>query len=190
MASQKRSICINGSPGGPHPNPPPLLAPACHCHLQEHAAGRASLWVLKEDVHRGKGVAVVTPAQLLSRALEGAPSHGWFGGSWDWHGLLGGGSFAGWQRLLRLRAARQGWRGVLAHLWGGWNGAMNRVWRSMRSAASWRPWRGAGSPTRHVLAQQFLGEQYLVDGRPFYIRWGAVRARAGSRWSCRHWCGD
>lgn len=138
--------------------------------LQEQAAGRSSLWVLKEDVHRGKGVAVVSPTQLLARALERAPSAGWFGGAWDWHSLLGGGSWAGWQRMLRLHAARQGWRGVLAHVWASWNHAMNELWRSMLSAAGWRPWNLAGSPTRHVLAQQFLGQQYLVGGRPFYIR--------------------
>lgn len=164
--------CFERSLGRAHsnqvPSPPP--APVPRYLLQEHAAGRSSLWVLKEDVHRGKGVAVVTPPQLLSRALEGANRQGWLGGGWDWRGLLGGGSWDGWQRMLRLRAARQGWRGVLAHLWGTWNGAMNRLWRSMRSAASWRAWRGAASSTRHVLAQQFLGDQYLVDGRPFYIR--------------------
>ncbi|PRW57529.1 tubulin tyrosine ligase-like member 5 [Chlorella sorokiniana] len=115
-------------------------------HLKrEHAAGHSSLWVLKEDVHRGKGVAVVSPAQLLARALERAPGSGWFSDSWDWSSL-GSGSFAGWQRLLRVRVARQGWRGVLAHVWTSWNSAMN----------------------------QFLGEQYLVGGRPFYIRVWAV----------------
>lgn len=138
--------------------------------LQEHAAGRSSLWVLKEDVHRGKGVAVVSPTQLLARALERAPSAGWLCGTWDWGSLLGGGSWAGWQRMLRLRAARHGWHGVLGHVWASWNHAMNELWRGMRSAAGWRPWHWAGSPTRHVLAQQFLGQQYLVGGRPFYIR--------------------
>lgn len=153
-----------------------LAGPATHSHtflisllppsvLQEHAAGRTSLWVLKEDVHRGKGVVVVTPAQLLTRALERAP-----GNSWDWRSLVSGGSWAGWQRLLQVRAARHGWRGAVAHVWGTWNGAMNQLWRSVRSSASWRSWRGPGAPTRHVLAQQFLGEQYLVGGRPFYIR--------------------
>lgn len=70
--------------------------------------------MLKEDVHRGKGVGVATPSQALARALEPAPG--------DRRGL------------------------------------------------------------RHVLAQRFLGDQYLVGGRPFYIRcawWGkaAVVAR-------------
>lgn len=69
---------------------------------QEHAAGRWSPWVLKEDVHRGKGVGVATPAQALLRALQRPP--------------------------------------------------------------------GSGGGTRHVLAQRFLGQQFLVGGRPFYIR--------------------
>lgn len=64
--------------------------------------------MLKEDVHRGKGVGVVAPHQALARALERAPG------------------------------------------------------------AS----RGPGVPLKHVLAQRFLGEQLLVAGRPFYIRWG------------------
>lgn len=82
----------------------PQQYPAMAAHLRaEHAAGRSSTWVLKEDVHRGKGVATATPALALLRALQRAP-------------------------------------------------------------------KSAGGGTRHVLAQQFLGQQYLVGGRPFYIR--------------------
>lgn len=44
--------------------------------LQEQQAGQGSLWVLKEDVHRGKGVAVASPARTLLRALEASPRRG------------------------------------------------------------------------------------------------------------------
>ena len=145
-------------------------APLRRLPLQEQAAGRASLWVLKEDVHRGKGVAVASPAQALWRALEHAPSGGWLGGGWSWRSLLGGGGWSGWHQLLRIRIERAGWCGALGHAWHTWNGAMNRLWRAVRGWGGWRGWAGAGGATRHVLAQQFLGEQYLVQGRPFYIR--------------------
>lgn len=83
-------------------------------HLkQEQGSGQGSLWVLKEDVHRGKGVGVMSPPQVLARALDAPP-------------------------------------------------------------------RGKGF--RHVLAQRFLGQQYLVAGRPFYIRWAdALFQQPGSR---------
>ncbi|KAL4853083.1 Tubulin polyglutamylase TTLL5 [Chlorella vulgaris] len=80
---------------------------------EDERSGASSMWVLKEDVHRGKGVGVVTAHQALFRALERAPDGG----------------------------------------------------------------------RRHVLAQRFLSQQYLVQGRPFYVRlWvvlmGADPARA------------
>lgn len=68
---------------------------------EDERSGASGMWVLKEDVHRGKGVGVVTAHQALFRALERAPDGG----------------------------------------------------------------------RRHVLAQRFLGQQYLVQGRPFYVRW-------------------
>lgn len=52
--------------------PPPPATPCCAA-AQEQAAGGSSLWVLKEDVHRGRGVAVADPARTLLRALERTP---------------------------------------------------------------------------------------------------------------------
>lgn len=92
----------------PQPTPPLPARPPARPPPQEHAAGAASLWVLKEDVHRGKGVGVATPARALLHALDRAP--------------------------------------------------------------------GGGAQPKHVLAQRFLGEQYLVGGRPFYIRCAGGRA--------------
>ena len=113
--------------------PPHATATPAPSLLQEQRSGGSSLWVLKEDVHRGKGVGVVTPRQALAQALDRAPD----GGSvWGW----GWGS--GWGK---------GWS------WGG---------------------RGRGPSYKHVVAQRFLEQQYLVGGRPFYIRCGG-RCSAG-----------
>lgn len=49
----------------------PTLHPTlCRAAVQEQAAGGSSMWVLKEDVHRGKGVVVADPPTTLLRALQ------------------------------------------------------------------------------------------------------------------------
>ena len=45
---------------------------------------------------------------------------------------------------------------------------------------------GPAGSVRHVLAQQFVENQLLIDGRPFYIRWDV--GGGGGDWSChRRW---
>ena len=98
---------LGSLPSGTHTQPPP---PFTRAALQEQSRGRHSLWLMKEEVHRGAGVRVVNPAQALAWGL--APDRG--------------------------------------------------------SGASG----GSDGDTRSVLAQRFVADQLLVEGRPVYIRWG------------------